>query len=243
MILRAVGLVTTTLLGLVLAYGTLLAHPEPLFAHQLAYRNFRVYSRDPLDPRLQPILDTVAVRLAASPLNDPTMIHRIFVLGSPSWNAFFNGPYQRAMGRRYEIGGSIFVPTIDLARGDVVHFDGRRARAVWILTHEATHSLVARRVGPWREMHLPRWKREGYPEYVASGHPISLRDGVALLDQSYGSAIPVGGGYQVPRSYFEDQMLVTYVLDVRGWTVDQLFADTVERDGVERDLRAWETER
>ena len=84
--------------GIVLAYGTLLAFPEPLFEHRYDYREFAVYSHRPLDARIEPILDTVSARLAASPWNTPGMHHRVFVAGTPGWYTFFNGPYRVAMG-------------------------------------------------------------------------------------------------------------------------------------------------
>lgn len=240
--IRAIAALLATLVALVLAYGTLLAFPEPLFTHRHQYREFTVQSRAPLDARLEPILDTVAVRLAASPWNAPVMRHRVFIAGTPGWYAFFNGPYRVAMGRRYELGGSIFVPTLDLEAGEVVHFDGRRAKATWVLAHEMTHGLIQRRLGLFGTARLPRWKREGYPEFVATGHEVALADGVRLLDETPGSAIVVGA-WVVPRSYFRAQMMVRYELEQAHASLAELFADSLQGVAVERNLRRWAASR
>src|SRR5258708_21577182 len=86
----------------VAAYGTVLAFPEPLFANKYPYKNFVIYGRSPLDDRLKAELGVVSQRLATSELNDFTITHRVFVAGSSSWYAFFNGPYRGAMARNYE---------------------------------------------------------------------------------------------------------------------------------------------
>jgi hypothetical protein len=224
--------------GIVLAYGTLLAFPEPLFDHRYDYRGFTVYSHVPLDARIEPILDTTAARLAASPWYSSSTRHRVFVAGTPGWYTFFNGPYRVAMGRRYELGGSIFLPTLDLAAGEVVHFDGRRARATWVLAHEAAHGLIQNRLGLLRTARLPRWKREGYPEFVATGGDGTLAEGVRELDEPPGSALVVGG-YWVPRAYLQAHMMVRYQLEVARTDLEGLFADSLRGETVERHLRRW----
>lgn len=226
--------------GIVLAYGTLLAFPEPLFDHRYDYREFAVYSHRPLDARIEPILDTVAERLAASPWNTPPMRQRVFVAGTPGWYTFLNGPYRVAMGRRYELGGSIFIPTLDLAAGEVVHFDGRRTKAAWVLAHEAAHGLIQRRLGLIATARLPRWKREGYPEWVATGDEVTLAEGMRELDRPSGWS-PVVGGYSVPRTYLKAHMMVRYQLEVAHTDLTGLFADSLHGDQVERELRRWWT--
>jgi hypothetical protein len=146
-LLRGFILLTGTVVVTIAAYGTLLAFPEPLFAHKYSYRNFVIYSRAPIDDRMRAELDVVSQRLARSELNDASIVHRVFVAGSPRWYAFFNGPYRGAMARNYEFNNSIFVPQLDLASGTVVHFDGRTAPIAAILAHEMTHTLSQKRLG------------------------------------------------------------------------------------------------
>ena len=157
-----------TFICVVIIYGLLLAHPEPLFAHSLKVRNFTYYSNSPIDPRISELTDQVNGKLARSEIFDQSIQFRVFVVGNENLYAFFNGPYRRAIARNYEIGNSIFIPTLDVAHGRIVHFDGRSADAANIIAHEAVHTLMQHRLGLYQVLKLPWWKREGYAEYIAS---------------------------------------------------------------------------
>lgn len=228
-----------TALIVIVAYGALLAFPEPLFAHQYAYRNFRIYSRAVLDDRLKAELDVVSQRLATSELNDPAITHRVFVAGSPTWYAFFNGPYRVAMARMYEFNNSVFVPQLDVASGKVVHFDGRTAPIAAILAHEMTHTLSQKKLGIVRLWRLPFWKKEGYAEYVGNPRTVPLAQDLQMLDSVTCNAIPLGNGHEVPRRYFEAALLWRYLADVRKLSLAEIMSDAVVREKAEAEMRAW----
>jgi len=64
------------------AYIVLLSYPQILFAHETSYKNFEVYSREPLDNEVYAVLDKVETRLAVSPINDQKLKPRIFLINS-----------------------------------------------------------------------------------------------------------------------------------------------------------------
>jgi hypothetical protein len=107
-------------------------------------------------------------KLERSKIFDGSVHFRVFIADNKYLYTFFNGPYHSAIARNHEIGNAIFVPTLDGKRERIVHFDGRSAGAANILAHEAVHTLMARRLGLYRSLRLPWWKREGYAEYIAS---------------------------------------------------------------------------
>jgi hypothetical protein len=166
---RRVKVVAATALtgaSVVCLYLLALAFPEPLFAYSLAHGNFRVYSRHPVDLGVREILDEVNRRLSRSEINVAALTHRVFILDTPAWNSFFNGPFRAAMGRNCEIRNAIFIPRLDARSGRVAHFDGRTAEAAAILAHECVHTLVQRRLGLIHVWRLPFWKKEGYAEFI-----------------------------------------------------------------------------
>ena len=55
-------------LSLAGAYILLLCFPQVLFAHEMTYKSFTVYSRTPLDDAIYVVLDRAESRLAASPI-------------------------------------------------------------------------------------------------------------------------------------------------------------------------------
>ena len=112
-----------------------------------------------------------------------------------------NGPYRRAIARNVELGNPILVPHIDVERQQITHFDGRHARAVNILTHEAVHTLVERRIGLLRLWRLQWWQKEGYAEYIASA---------AATDS------------EAPRQYRDAAFAWKYLLEQRHLSFDQV---------------------
>ncbi len=217
---------------MILGYAALLAFPEPFFAHQYRYKNFVIYSRPPIDDRIRSELDVVSQRLARSELNDPTMMHRVFVAGSPSWYTFFNGPYRGAMARNYEFNNSIFVPQLDLTSRNVVHFDGRTAPIAAILAHEMTHTLSQKRLGIIRSWRTPAWKKEGYAEYIGNPRREPLIEDLEILDSA-------GDGLEVPKRYFEAAILWRYLADIRKMSFAEIMSDSVVQERVDQEMRVW----
>jgi hypothetical protein len=152
----------------VIIYLLLLAHPEPLFSYSITFDNITFYSNSRLPPETAAIASAVTQRLASSELYEPQLRQRVFVVERPWLWILLNGPYQHAIARNVELGNAILIPQLDVERQQIRHFDGRRAGAVGILTHEVVHTFVQRRIGLLRLWHLAWWQKEGYPEYIAS---------------------------------------------------------------------------
>jgi hypothetical protein len=183
--------------------------------------------------------DIVAQRLAMSEINDLNIKHRVFVAGTSNWYRFFNGPYYNSKGRMYEFHNSIFVPQLDLANGDVVHFDGRKAPISWILAHEMTHTLTQKKMGIIRMWRLPLWKKEGYAEYVAHGRTGPLIEDLRMLENLSSHEVPLENGRDVPRKYFEAEVLWRYLLSVRQLRFQEVMSDSIEMNAAEREMRSW----
>jgi hypothetical protein len=175
----------------------------------------------------------VSQRLAKSELNDPTIVHRVFVVGSSSWYAFFNGPYRGAMARNYEFNNSIFVPQLDLSSKKVVHFDGRTAPITVILSHEMAHTLSQRRLGLIGSWRTPSWKKEGYAEYIGDPRTEPLIEDLRMLER-------VADDGAVPKRYFEAAILWRYLADIRKMSFAQIMSDSVVREGVVEEIHGWE---
>ena len=70
------------------------------------------------------------IDVASAEIYDPAIRHRVFIVNSPTLWLLLNGPYRHAMARNVEIGNAIFVPSLDIEKRAIVHFDGRQGRAV-----------------------------------------------------------------------------------------------------------------
>ena len=76
---RAYRVLRYLVVSIVVSYVLLLSFPQVLFAHEISYRSFTVYSREPLDQNIYAVLDKVESRLAASGINNQEVKPKIFL--------------------------------------------------------------------------------------------------------------------------------------------------------------------
>jgi hypothetical protein len=214
MIARAAGLLAAA------AYILLLCFPEPLFAHQLMFKNFTVYARQPLDPNIYTVLDRAETRLATSPLNTAEVRPRIFLLHSTGLYAAFTlylGSNSFGKGFGALPTSNVFINAHD-APNDLVFRDApdnNRRSLSGVIAHETTHLLIRKRFGYFRNLTMPAWKKEGYAEYVAGGSTLSFETGVRMWKANPSDDT----GYR----YFKYYLLVKHLLEHEKLSVDDLF--------------------
>ena len=208
------------LLVATLGYLLMLSFPQVLFAHELSYRTFTVYARQPLDKEIYAVLDKAEARLAASEIHDEAVRPRIVLTGGfhsyALWSLYVGG---NSFGKSYPLlpTNNIFINKSEPARDAVL----RRAAAhgerslSGVIAHETTHLLIRRKFGYWRNLAMPAWKKEGYAEYVAGGSTLSYDDGVRMWKASPSDA----SGYR----YFKYYMLVKYLIDHDRVSAEELF--------------------
>ena len=213
-------IVRFTVLLVAAAFVFLLVYPQVLFAHEVRYKNFTVYSRQPLDQNIYTVLDKVEAQLATSPINDPGVQPKIFLTNSQrlysllslyiGWNSF---------GRGYPLlpTSNVFINEADVARDLVFRkaATGNQRSLSGVISHEITHLLIRRKVGYVKNITIPSWKKEGYAEYVAGGSTLDYETGVRLWKASPND----GTGYQ----YFKYHLLVKYLLETEKLPVEDVF--------------------
>ena len=207
-------------IAVVAAYLLLLCFPQILFAHVISYRDFTVYSREPIDQNVYAVLDKVASTLASSPINDAEVKPRIFLTDSFGlYSALSLYVDRNSFGKGFPVlaTNNIFINKSDLARDLVFRraVENNQRSLSGVVSHEITHLLIRKRFGYVRNLTMPSWKKEGYSEYVAGGSTLSYEDGVRM----WKSNPKDGTGYQ----YFKYYMLVKYLLEQEKISVDDLF--------------------
>lgn len=214
------------------AYVLLLNFPQALFAHEVSYRNFRVYSREPLDGRVYALLDRVDAKLAASEVEDAGPRPRIFLTGGQGLYSFLSayvGGRSFAKGFALLPPENVFVNRADVPR-DLVFRETRadnERNLTGVLAHEVAHFLTRRRLGYWKNLRAPSWKLEGYAEYVAGGSLLGREEGARRWKESPAD----DSRYR----YFKYYMLVRHLIEVRKMSFEEVF----DRD---IDVRALEAE-
>jgi len=217
-------------LALAAAYLLLLSYPQVLFAHQVSYKNFTVYSREPLDQSVYAMLDKVETRLATSALNTPDVKPKIFLTNSKnlySLLSLYIGDNSFGKGFGVLPTSNVFINEANVGQ-DLVF---RKAQAnnqrslSGVVSHEVTHLLIRNKFGYLKNFTMPVWKREGYCEYVSGGSTLDYETGVRLW-----KAKPQDGtGYQ----YFKYYMMVKYMLETEKLTVEELFIRDIDTAALE----------
>jgi hypothetical protein len=233
--------VRRALLGLAaLAAGwlALVVHPQPLFAYTARREHVVLPARRPFPNETQPLLEEVLRRVRRSPLYDASREHHVFLCDTPAlygalalW-AYRSGGVTQAM-----IDGNVFIRPSDIARGTVFGRGGEVKKGprtlAYYIAHEVTHAMTADHLGRWRYHRLAAFQTEGYADYVAFARPLDLRAEREALARGAPEMSPRRSGL-----YRRYELLVAYLLERRGLTVDQLLAARLDQRATEARLLA-----
>lgn len=227
---KAYKIVRYSFFLIVAAFVFLLVYPQVLFAHEVRYKNFIVYSRQPLDQSIYTVLDRVEAQLSASPINDANVQPKIFLTNSQklySLLSLYIG--SNSFGKGYPLlpTKNVFINEADVSRDLVFRkaATGSQRSLSGVISHEITHLHIRNKFGYLRNVTMPSWKKEGYCEYVAGGSTLDYESGVKLWKANPND----GTGYQ----YFKYYLTVKYLLETDKLTVKDLFNRDVDPTQVE----------
>lgn len=241
---RAFVLLARCVAGLLLllaAYVLATAFPKPMFDYRGSYQNYRVWSDRPIPEEINAVLDDVTRRLRRSSLHDRETPVEIFFCND-AWRLWF---YGRAFNAR--MGGAadvwltrqVFIRAADIP-SNRIHSPGAGPIAdaaqrplSYFIAHEITHSDVSRRFGRTVMLRYPEWLLEGYADYVGKGDDFDFEENRALFAAGERALDRKRSGL-----YREYHLKVAYLLDRKGWTLDQVFANPPAEKELDTRLRA-----
>ncbi len=227
------------LLALVTAlagWAALVIHPQPLFAYTAQEANIVLHARRPFPPETKPLLDDVLRRVSRSPLYDPARVHHVFLCDTPGLYAFLalwawkSGGVTQTM-----VNGHAFIRPHDIQRGTVFGRGGEVKKGgrtlAYFIAHEVTHAMTADHTGWWRYRRLAAFQTEGYADHVAFARQLDLRAEREALVHDTPEMSPSRSGL-----YRRYELLVDYLMDRRGLSVDDLLAQHMDQRQLEAEL-------
>jgi hypothetical protein len=226
-IAKAYGLISTTLVVLVLAYLVLIAYPQPLFGYSANYKhNFHIYSRDPLPPELETVLDKAEAKLVSSPLYADTFERRLFFARSHGMYAFLTNKAYRSFGSSIPFLDNVMLTQSDIAadRMFVDRPENNSRSLSGVIAHEVTHLLIRQRYGTVQASLMPTWKNEGYCEYIAGESTIPLDEGKRLWREKPAD--------DMAYRYVKYHLMVKHLLEDEHMTPDDLFSKQLNEEDV-----------
>ncbi len=229
---------------------SLILAPQALFAYDWEYKKFHLYTNYPIPTELSPALDQALSLVAQSELYDPQYRYEVFFVHQTFYNQIDNlvfDPYAAAR----PTDNNIFVKApVDLSQ-QVALTDRSRIPIDYLLAHEMIHCLQENHYGKLRFnpfSHPPMWKLEGYPEYIAR-QPLryapdyDLRNEIKRYLEVKASTndywLPATPQHMVPEVYLKGRLLTEYLIDVKGWTYDQILLSTTSEEEVYQEMLAW----
>ena len=127
-------------------------------------------------------------------------------------------------------------PRFSIWDGDLAH----------IASHEIGHQYIADRIGSRRWRALPHWKQEGLPEYIANigdiraDPSLSLVSRIGILgDDTLWTATPAGRRPGWDRVHYEAGLLVEFLLDVQGVSLEQIVSDRLTKHDAYSAMMSW----
>jgi hypothetical protein len=234
-ILRACAGAALVLGGSVIAVQ---AYPQPLFAYYIEHGRLQLYSDQPFDAgNGRRVLADVERRIANSPLDERTGVHRIFVANA-SWRRRLVFLWaDGAGGVNFGLTRNVFIRPADIDADRVMSPLGTPVAPprtlAYFAAHEIGHSLISERIGSLANWRLPVWIREGLADYIGFAGKVDIEALTRALRADEIDLHPKRSGL-----YARYRLLVAYFLDREGFSVDQLLVSNMSQPEAEQRLLA-----
>jgi hypothetical protein len=237
---RAILWVRAALMAVALAMATLIAWPDPLFAFSLGSGKIVVAADRPIDVTGgERFLRDCETLLERSPLKAESRQYHVYVTNADWRHRLFFLMRSKPLGLTYYygFGGSAFLGGANFDTGRIVHWryvaPPPRTLA-FFCAHELTHVVTGEHVGMAAFLRMPNWVREGFADYVA----FAPRQPFEQLRGALGERPVDDRMMQTYGSYPRYRLLVTYFLEKRNWSVEQLLATRLSEDEALAMMRA-----
>ena len=208
-------------------------NPSIMYANKTVYRNYSIYHQQQLNPLWLPKIDQATAQLKHSELYDSTFSLSLCLNDGSKYPALIEIIQGKAFGRGFHNKIVLYgTPDFD---NNYVALNGRKWNLSQLLVHEAIHCLQFNKYGWWDSKpfaNIPNWKWEGYPEYIARNNPDqqSLSGSIHRLSEAEQNNntgwINFEDGTGASLTYFKNWLLVTYCMDIKKMSFDQLLKDT-----------------
>ena len=242
-----------TFLLFVIGLAATILYPQPLFAHKVEYKQFKVYSNDKIGDEIKPILDTALSIVERSELYDSTYKMDIFL----AYNSFFNkvddkvfglGPSARAIDNNLVIQVKV---DIDKNLAYATFHKPCQLGFAYLIAHEMVHCFQTHKYGIWKFnpfSHPEMWKVDGYAEYIArqkSSEPdYSLKKEIERFIELKRKQTDIWvaveeGGCEFPEFYYKGRLMTEYLINIRKLTYDQVLKDQRSEEEIYAEMISW----
>lgn len=236
---------------IILLFGVLILtvlNPALLYANKTVFENFTVYHNKPLDKDLKTQLDNARNIIKENQLFDSGLKFDICL----NDGSLYPSLLEIFMGQAFALGftsNKVAICGEANFKENYVEVNGYKWNLTQLLAHEETHCLVYNKIGFWKSNPIannPKWKWEGYPEYVSRRYQDQLNlvknikqfDETIKLDKTQWG-ISFADSTVTSREYFNYRLLTQYCLDIKKMTFEEFLCDTTSEQTIKTQMRKW----
>jgi hypothetical protein len=236
---------------IILLFGVLILtvlNPTLLYANKTVLENFTVYHNKPLDKDLKTRLDDARNIIKENQLFDSSLKFDICL----NDGSLYPSLLEIFMGQAFALGftsNKVAICGEANFKGNYVEVNGYKWNLTQLLAHEETHCLVYNKIGFWKSNPIannPKWKWEGYPEYVSRRYQdqLNLVKNIKQLDEALELdktqwGISFADSTVTSREYFNYRLLTQYCLDIKKMTFEEFLNDTTSEQTIKTQMRKW----
>jgi hypothetical protein len=218
------------------AYMLTMLYPQPFFKYRIQDGNTYLYSDRPFSGNAELILKTVNNRLSKSDIFNKNLINRVFISNDILRFKYFVFPNFNVAGINYGyLNRNVFLRPANISQNRLIAWTGKEVQGdrtlVYYITHEITHGQVFAYLGIINHWYLPRWVREGYADYIGKGK-INFEEAVLKFQEGDPTMDVEKSGL-----YLRYHLLVSYLLDVKGVSTDDLLHNKYDEKEVEKEIK------
>jgi hypothetical protein len=238
------------ILILIVLQVTVLAFPQLLLNDNVQVGTVSIYYDNGPDVYFRQLADEADRRLRLSGFYDSSRVDRVFFCQSDGLFSFFarlSLVTPSAQGFNLSIFGNSFINGKRIERlagvtGGNPEYNIWEGSAAHIIAHEIGHQYIMDRIGRGVWTRLPHWKQEGLPEYIAniglmqSDTLNTMRRRIEILEDNNARG---GGNDSWARIHYRAELLIEYLFDVGGYTLEDIIDDSVTMNNAYDAMMTW----
>lgn len=230
--------ISLILFASILIFIAIIAYPQAYyFNDKIEYKNFQVYYDTKIPDTIYPILDEVDQLIRQSDYYDPHLKFKIFLRSDANkYNLFPLQFRDIGSGQAIWVIKNVFLHKSDCSTNISYNHLGHPRKLSSVIAHELIHVLIENK---WflrskmayfdknsRSSFGALWKEEGYAEYIAGSLPISLDEGLKILNNE------VPPKYVPHFEYFKYWFAVRHLILNKHMTFEEILYAKLNLDDV-----------
>lgn len=164
------------ILAFLVLYGSLIKFPQILFPYSISYKNINIYSNTNISSSIYSLIDTVNSKLRQSEFFTKKITHNIFICNNQLLYSILSYPSKSTFAGNNILTGNILIAKADIDNNQSYRLMDDKSRELSnLMTHEITHSLLYNYLGFRNYFKLPKWKNEGYCDFIAKSSTLDRK--------------------------------------------------------------------